>query len=416
MPALACAMTGGGGPAQSCRDGAASVVDSLSDSELSRRLDAPTWLAAAELYLDRYAEADAHATRALALARATGQEELFLVLYQILGRAWYVRGKLDQATELLDGAIEAARLLGQTQALAGNLFNRSVVAVATGDLDTAETTAQESVDLARDLDEGFVPAWAAVRLAGVLLETGQPGSAVDSLLSCAGGEELTLIPGGWRAYCLELLTRCWLALDRRSDAERAAVRAEATAMGVGLPLAAAWADRAAAAVALDAGDTDRAAERGLASAAAAEEVGAPIEAALSRIAAGRALGHAGQGKRAVAELQHAAAQLDACGALRYRDVAERELGKLGHRVHRRTRPGKPGAADIESLTERELQVARLVADRKTNPQIAAELFLSQKTIETHLRNIFRKVDVSSRVGLARAIERADRTAATSERQ
>jgi DNA-binding NarL/FixJ family response regulator len=49
----------------------------------------------------------------------------------------------------------------------------------------------------------------------------------------------------------------------------------------------------------------------------------------------------------------------------------------------------------------------LVVDRKTNPQIAGELFLSQKTVETHLRNIFRKVDVSSRVELARTVERAD---------
>ena len=53
-------------------------------------------------------------------------------------------------------------------------------------------------------------------------------------------------------------------------------------------------------------------------------------------------------------------------------------------------------------------MAQLVVDRKTNPEIAAELFLSQKTVETHLRNIFRKMDVSSRVALARAIERADR--------
>jgi DNA-binding NarL/FixJ family response regulator len=51
---------------------------------------------------------------------------------------------------------------------------------------------------------------------------------------------------------------------------------------------------------------------------------------------------------------------------------------------------------------------RLVVDRKTNPEIAAELFLSQKTVETHLRNIFRKVGVSSRVELARAVERAER--------
>jgi DNA-binding NarL/FixJ family response regulator len=163
---------------------------------------------------------------------------------------------------------------------------------------------------------------------------------------------------------------------------------------------------------LHTGDPAHAAERGLASAAAADQVGAPIEAALSRIAAGRALARAGQAERAVTELQRAAAQLDACGARHYRDEAERELGKLGHRIHRRTRPGTPGAAGIESLTERELQVARLVVDRKTNSQIAAELFLSQKTVETHLRNIFRKVDVSSRVGLARVIEHADGTAGT----
>ena len=132
--------------------------------------------------------------------------------------------------------------------------------------------------------------------------------------------------------------------------------------------------------------------------------------------AGRALAETGEKDRAVAELQRAAAALDTCGAWRYRDQAERELGKLGHRPHRRTRPGKTNGAGIESLTGRELQVARLVVDRKTNPQIAAELFLSQKTVETHLRNIFHKIDVSSRVGLARAIERADQTAGTPRRQ
>ena len=323
VSALADAATGAVERAQSHHADAAALVDSLSDDELSRRLDAAAWLAAAELYLDLYAEADTHASRALGLARASGQGELFLVLYQILGRVWCVRGKLAEAIELLDGAIEAARLSGNTQALAGHLFNRSVVAVAVGDLVLAVTTAQESVNLVRDLDEGFVAAWAAIRLAGTLLATGQPAEAVDLIVGSAGGEELTLIPGGWKAYGQELLTRCWLALGRRDQAERAAAYAEVNAATVQLPLAAAWAQRAAAAVALHDGNAVGAAALALTSAAAADQTQAPIEAALSRTLAGRALAQAGQRDRAIAELQRAATELDACGARHYRDEAER---------------------------------------------------------------------------------------------
>jgi hypothetical protein len=93
-----------------------------------------------------------------------------------------VRGKLAEAAELLDGAIEAGRLLGSPSALAGNLFNRSAVALAAGDLDIALAAAQESVELTRDLDEGFVTAWAAVRLAGVPVRdrAARPGHRVPS--------------------------------------------------------------------------------------------------------------------------------------------------------------------------------------------------------------------------------------------
>jgi ATP/maltotriose-dependent transcriptional regulator MalT len=410
MPAFAGAMTGPTETARTLRAQAAVLVDELSDEELSLRPDAAGWLAIAEVYLDLYAEADAHASRALGLARASGQGDPLHRLYPVLPRVWYVRSKLAAAAELLDGAIEAGRLLGSPPALAGNLFNRSVVALAAGDLDLALATAQESVELTRDLDEGFVAAWAAARLAAVLFETGQPDQAIELLLGRAGGEDLAFIPGAWRAHCLELLTRCWLALDRPSEARRAAARAEVMAAAAQLPLAATWAGRAAAAVALDAGDAALAAERALASAGTADAAGAPLEAALSRTLAGRALAETGDKERAVAELQRAAAALDACGAHRYRQSAERELRKLGRHIHRRTRPGAADAAGIESLTGRELQVAWLVVDRKTNPQIASELFLSQKTVETHLRNIFHKMGVTTRTALARSVERTGPTA------
>jgi DNA-binding NarL/FixJ family response regulator len=387
---------------------ATALVDSLSDDELARHLESAARLAGTELYIGRYAHGDVHATRALAVARATGQGELLLVLVATLGGVWRLRGKLAEAGELLDGGIEAARLLGNTHALVWTLLGRSAAALQAGDVELALTAAQEAVDLCRDLDEGFHSAEAAVDLARALLETGEPQRAVALLLGSAGGEELVLIAGGPRAHYLESLARCWLALDRPAEARRAADNAKAWASVLQLPMAGAWADRASAAVELYAGDPARAAEQALAAAAAADGVGAPIEAALSRTLAGRALAEAGERERAVAELRYAAAELDAFGARRWRDEAERELRKLGHRIHRRTRPGKTTGARIESLTERELQVARLVVDRKTNPEIAAELFLSQKTVETHLRNIFRKIDVSSRVALARAVEQADR--------
>jgi DNA-binding CsgD family transcriptional regulator len=93
--------------------------------------------------------------------------------------------------------------------------------------------------------------------------------------------------------------------------------------------------------------------------------------------------------------------------MRYRDAAEQELRQLGQRIHRRSRPGDPNQRGVASLTERELQIAMLIVDRKTNGEIAGELFLSKKTIETHIRNMFRKLDANSRVEIARALERAE---------
>jgi DNA-binding CsgD family transcriptional regulator len=206
------------------------------------------------------------------------------------------------------------------------------------------------------------------------------------------------------------MTSCWLELGRRPEAERAAAGAQASAASVGLRLPTAMAKRAAAAIALDAGDSALAADSALTSAALADEVGAPVWAAVARTLAGRALAQLGERERAIAELETAAAELQRCGAVRYRNAAERELRRLGQHIHRRTRPGKADGTGIESLTERELQISRLVVDRKTNREIAAELYLSQKTIETHLRNIFRKLDADSRVDVAKTIERGDRLA------
>ena len=239
-----------------------------------------------------------------------------------------------------------------------------------------------------------------------LLETGQAERSVDVFLTKAGGAELRLVGGGWRVRYLEVLTRALLATGRRAQAERAARAAHEWAAGVGLPSATAMASLAAAAVALDAGRPTRAAEQTLAAAAALEPVAALFDAARAHELAGRALAEAGDRDGATRELELAATAFDSFGSLRYRDRAEHELRKLGRRIHRRTRPGARDARDLTALTARELEIAQLVVDRKTNPEIAAELFLSVKTVQTHLRNIFQKLGITSRVELARAVERA----------
>jgi DNA-binding CsgD family transcriptional regulator len=403
---FATAASGTNAEAEIRRSEAAALVADLEDAELALRLDAATHLAGAELYLDHYADADVHAERALSVARATGQSEFIPLAHSILGQVKLLRGHLAEAGELLDNAVEGARLSGNVQALAGNLINRSLTALAAGDLEMALSTAEENADLTHGLDQSLV-CGAGVALAAALLESGDPERAVDVLVASSGGEELPLIPGVWRPRSLELLSRCWLALGHRSNAKRAATSAEAAAAALGLGMADAMANRAAAAVALDGGDLDAAAERALASALAADQIGAPVEAALSRTLAGRALAQARQPERAVSELQRAAAELHANGAIRYRAAAELELRRLGRHVHRRTKAGKPEGLGIETMTGRERQVARLIVDRKTNLEIAAELFLSPKTVETHIRNMFRKLDVDSRVDIARAIELAD---------
>jgi ATP/maltotriose-dependent transcriptional regulator MalT len=410
--AFANAASGATAGAEKYRTEAAALVAELADEELALRLDAAANLAGAELYLDRYVDAEAHAERALAVGRATGQSEFIPLPYSILGQVKLLRGHLEEASDMLDNAVEGARLSGNVQALAGNLVQRSLTALAAGDLELALSTAKENVELTRGLDQSLVCA-AGVAFASTLLETGDPGGAADALVESSGGEELSLIPGVWRARALELLTRCWLALGRRDDAERTAARAEAAAAALKLRVARSLANRAVAAVALETGNPDLAAARARDSADLADGVGMPVEAAVSRTLAGRAHAQAGRCRRAIAELQHAAAELHACGALRYRAAAERELRRLGEHIHRRTRPGKPDGSGVESLTARELQIARLVVDRKTNPQIAEALFLSPKTVETHLRNIFRKLDVSSRVEVARAVEQSDRAGPTS---
>jgi DNA-binding NarL/FixJ family response regulator len=143
---------------------------------------------------------------------------------------------------------------------------------------------------------------------------------------------------------------------------------------------------------------------GEAAVSGADAVGASLQAAFARLALGRALVGADDRKAAIDVLRQAEQVFDRCGSQRARDEARRELRKLGARAE----PRGPASADdsgLGALTKREHEIAGLVTDRMTNREIAATLFLSDKTIESHVRNIFMKLGVSSRVDVAKTVER-----------
>jgi predicted ATPase/DNA-binding CsgD family transcriptional regulator len=404
--ARALAWGGDAARGEAIRSEAAALIDALTDDELARRLDALVDLGAAEIYLDRFEEAARHCEHALQVGRATGQDQLFPGVNATLGVAWSMLGRLAEAAELLDAAIEAGRLSGNPQALAWALFCRAFVAVPAGDTRFAIATAEESLDLAVAGGQTVIAARAASVLAIARINAGELTPATEPVRG-VGTDAFDALPDTWKAYFLELMTRYWLAHDDREAAERAAAGAQSSATAVGLRLPTAMAYRAAATVALADDDARTAADRALASADLAEAVGAPIEASLARLVAGRALAQLGDRDRAVDLLEQAAAELDRCGARRYRDEAQQELRRLGRRIHRRTRTGDSNQTGIATLTARELEIARLIVDRKTNGEIASELFLSAKTVETHIRNMFRKLDATSRVEIARTVEKAD---------
>ena len=164
MRAVAGALSGVVPQARAHRDEAAELIDALGDEELARRLDALVHLATAEMYLDQFEASGRHAERALAIGRATGQGDLFPLIVPMLGTALWMQGRMAESAEVIDGGVEAARLVDNVQGVAWNLFNRSFAALAAGDVTLALATAEQSIDVIKDLD------------ATVALRLGLPGA------------------------------------------------------------------------------------------------------------------------------------------------------------------------------------------------------------------------------------------------
>jgi DNA-binding CsgD family transcriptional regulator len=128
-----------------------------------------------------------------------------------------------------------------------------------------------------------------------------------------------------------------------------------------------------------------------------------FERARTELCFGERLRRDGHRREARDHLRTALAAFEANGAWPWAERVRSELRASGLVLRER----EPAAQ--ERLTPQEIQVARLVAEGKTNREVAATLFLSPKTVEFHLTHIYRKLRIRSRAELVRQIADGDRT-------
>lgn len=300
--------------------------------------------------------------QAVSLAESLGQKALLPRLQVWTGMIHLQRGDFERAKALLDAAWDQAVDGVPAEEIDVHAFvpahtGRAAYLVATGDYDGAVKAAETGLRVAEDAGY-FI--WSIHRLRPTLAE------ALILKRDLAGARE-----AGARL---------------RKDASRAGHR-----------LGLAWADACEALVEWLSGNVEESIDRLRSAAEALDAVPMIWDAArIRRQLAGR-LADMGRTEEATAELREVHDVFSRLGAQAELDKTRTMLREVGARPPARS---VAVGAGVGALTAREVEIARMVGERKSNKAIAKELGIAARTVSTHVSNIFKKVDVSSRGELA----------------
>lgn len=353
------------------------------------------------LLLERHAESQEVMRRGLQIARTARIGHLVAPLTTLLAMGLTETLDLPESLQLVEAAEETARLQGLTYQLQWALWSRSFVAWLQGDTREVRRLEGECRPLLDDLEEDdiFKPIGRCTLAAHRAEE--DPALAVREMLDAAGPELERIDPA--RSLWLALvLVRAAIASADLDEARRFAALIERRAIAYELPVGVTRALAARAEIALAEGDAERAVRLAWAAAEEQELLCARLDLLPSRLCAGRALAAAGRVEEAHDELRLVAEEAGRAQAWRLRDAAGRELRRLGVRLAPMGAARAIAPAGAEPLTKREAEIATLVAQGRSNKQVAAALFLSEKTIEHHLSRAYVKLGVRSRTQLAAA--------------
>jgi DNA-binding CsgD family transcriptional regulator len=385
--------------ATAAADAATALADGLPDRVLSDDVECLSRLGWAEVFLERFEDANRHFVRGEKITRHIGQYHVLphALLGQCQVAAW--QGALSRAIALSEDAEEIARHIGCDDVLGMALALRSFAVTWTD----APGQGENSVELAQQA-AALIPqasVWwrqvAGIYLAFALLLNGHPARSMESLLATGGGPGLPLIQPSKRPSCLDMLTAAAALSGDNAAARDASHRSDAESRKLGLPGERGFAVRSRGLMLSIAGKHDSALAEYRSSYDLINAAGMRVSAGLSLVLGAQSAIDAGREEVALAMVDEARALARASGAGMILAMVE------GMRL-------RPGVADpakapgsLAALSRREQEVARLAATGQTSQQIAAQLSLSPRTVETHLARIYRKLGLSSRTALAALI-------------
>ncbi len=280
-------------------------------------------------------------------------------------------GAFPQALEELAFAVERYHLRGFDPAEGLAFYERGEVLRLLGDQPGAESAYAQASALGCEPQPGLALLW---------LSRGRTAAAVSTAQRLLW-ETVGDVP---RSRVLPAAVEILLGAQERESARSAAEELAAIASRFGCQAVGAMAAYALGCVHLEEGDADGALPHLRRAWKSWIDLGARYEAARARTQIGLAFRLHGDEDSARAELAVALRTLRELGAA----PAAEQVERLLHRPF------------PDGLTAREVEVLRLVASGRSNPQIAGELFLSEKTVARHLSNIFTKISVASRTAAA----------------
>ena len=342
------------------------------------------------IWLEEYDVARQVTDRAMAVQREAG-----FLLY--LPQSLLPRAELDFRTgrweTALSAADEALGLFEETQQASDVASAAAVLArmeAARGNADSCRAHAQRA--LASDVEFGLrsSAAFALAALGFLALGSRRPDEAIAPLETAERLAALGSVGEPWMLLSAPDLVEALAHAGRHARALEVLRDFEARSSAVGRVSALGAAARCAGI--LDAeGRWQDAFEEALAFHA---HVPTPFERARTELCYGERLRRARRRADARARLRSALEVFDELGARPWSERARAELRASGQTARRRSTP-------VDALTQQELAVAKLVVGGATNRDAAATLFVSPKTIEFHLGNVYRKLEVRSRTELVR---------------